>query len=179
MTVAGPISVLMVIFKPLSAVLNFLSGIMTKLTGGKEDKPSVTEEELKYLVESIEEEGVLEETESDLVRSALEFDEIEAQEIITPACGYDHTGRGGQLEGSGRACKKRARFPVFRSTKAPSTISSALFMFEIFWRHRLQGTQQDIRKLLTPCLFVHKTMRLATLLEKLRKEKDAFGNRDR
>ena len=57
MTVAGPISVLMVIFKPLSAVLNFLSGIMTKLTGGKEDKPSVTEEELKYLVESIEEEG--------------------------------------------------------------------------------------------------------------------------
>ena len=51
MTVAGPISVLMVIFKPLSAVLNFLSGIMTKLTGGKEDKPSVTEEELKYLVE--------------------------------------------------------------------------------------------------------------------------------
>ena len=33
MTVAGPISVLMVIFKPLSAVLNFLSGIMTKLTG--------------------------------------------------------------------------------------------------------------------------------------------------
>ncbi|MEF2562048.1 MAG: CNNM domain-containing protein, partial [Negativibacillus sp.] len=43
MTVAGPISILMVIFKPLSAVLNFLSGIMTKLTGGKEEKPSVTE----------------------------------------------------------------------------------------------------------------------------------------
>ncbi len=62
MTVSGPISILMVIFKPLAAILNALSRLMAKFTGSEDgEKPSVTEEELKYIVESIEEEGVLEE----------------------------------------------------------------------------------------------------------------------
>ena len=39
---------------------------------------------LKYIVESIEEEGVLEESESEMVRSALDFDETTAEEILTP-----------------------------------------------------------------------------------------------
>lgn len=36
-------------------------------------EPSVTEDELKYIIESIEEEGVLEQQESELVQSALEL----------------------------------------------------------------------------------------------------------
>ena len=163
MTVAGPISVLMVIFKPLSAVLNFLSGIMTKLTGGKEDKPSVTEEELKYLVESIEEEGVLEETESDLVRSALEFDEIDAQEMITLDV-EDSWKEAVELAKE----SKVSRIPVYEGSI--DNIIGVIHVRDIL-EAQITGAQQDIRKLLTPCLFVHKTMRLATLLEKLRKEK--------
>ena len=170
MTVAGPISVLMVIFKPLSAVLNFLSGIMTKLTGGKEDKPSVTEEELKYLVESIEEEGVLEETESDLVRSALEFDEIEAQEIITPRVDMITLDVEDSWKEAVELAKesKVSRIPVYEGSI--DNIIGVIHVRDILVA-KITGTQQDIRKLLTPCLFVDKTMRLATLLEKLRKEK--------
>lgn len=170
MTVAGPISALMVIFKPLSAVLNFLSGIMTKLTGGKEDKPSVTEEELKYLVESIEEEGVLEETESDLVRSALEFDEIEAQEIITPRVDMITLDVEDSWKEAVELAKesKVSRIPVYEGSI--DNIIGVIHVRDIL-EAQITGAQQDIRKLLTPCLFVHKTMRLATLLEKLRKEK--------
>ena len=170
MTVAGPISVLMVIFKPLSAVLNFLSGIMTKLTGGKEDKPSVTEEELKYLVESIEEEGVLEETESDLVRSALEFDEIEAQEIITPRVDMITLDVEDSWKEAVELAKesKVSRIPVYEGSI--DNIIGVIHVRDIL-EAQITGAQQDIRNLLTPCLFVHKTMRLATLLEKLRKEK--------
>lgn len=40
-----------------------------------EKSPSVTEDELKFIIESIEEEGVLEEQERELVQSALDFDE--------------------------------------------------------------------------------------------------------
>ena len=43
-----------------------------------------TEDELKYIIDEIEEQGVLEEQESDLVRSALEFDEITVDEILIP-----------------------------------------------------------------------------------------------
>jgi Mg2+/Co2+ transporter CorB len=48
------------------------------------DRPTMTEDELKYVIESIEEEGVLEEHESDLVQSALNFGDTTVQEIMTP-----------------------------------------------------------------------------------------------
>ena len=50
----------------------------------KEEAPSVTEDELKYIIDEIEEEGVLEEQESDLVISALQFDETSVSEILIP-----------------------------------------------------------------------------------------------
>ena len=49
-----------------------------------EEIPSVTEDELKYMIDEIEEQGVIEEQESELVKSALEFDEITVNEILIP-----------------------------------------------------------------------------------------------
>ena len=53
-----------------------------KIIKSENTQPSVTEDELKYIVESIEEEGVLEQQESELVRSALDFDEITISSIL-------------------------------------------------------------------------------------------------
>ena len=76
----SPLSALIWILKPLILLLNRLS----VLAQNKDEEPSVTEDELKVIVEQIEEEGVLEEQESDLVRSALEFDEIPVTDILVP-----------------------------------------------------------------------------------------------
>ena len=81
---AGLLRVLMFILKPFVFVFLKLKSLALKIAGGSEDSPSVTENELKYIVESIEEEGVLEESESEMVRSALDFDEKTAEEILTP-----------------------------------------------------------------------------------------------
>ena len=80
--IAPVIDFLRTLFKPLVAILVKITNIFTKKSG--DEQPSVTEEELKSIIESIEEEGVLEEAESNLVQSALEFDEIEVQEVLTP-----------------------------------------------------------------------------------------------
>ena len=47
-------------------------------------QPSVTEDELKQIVENIEGEGVLEEDESEMVQSVLDFDDKTVLEILTP-----------------------------------------------------------------------------------------------
>lgn len=78
---AAPLSVLVTIFKPFVIALNGLSSLMSK---GEDDSPSVTEDELKYMIDEIEEQGVIEEQESELVKSALEFDEITVSEILIP-----------------------------------------------------------------------------------------------
>ena len=77
---AGPLSFLIILFKPIIFIFNKLASI---LKNGKVE-PSVTEDELKYIIEEIEEQGVLEEQEGDLVRSALDFDEITVNEILIP-----------------------------------------------------------------------------------------------
>ena len=77
---AAPLSALVVIFKPAVFLLNKLSS----LTASGKEAPSVTEDELKYMIDEIEEQGVIEEQESELVKSALEFDEISVSEILIP-----------------------------------------------------------------------------------------------
>lgn len=170
MFVSGPISFLMTVFKPLSAALSALSGLMSRLTGGEDDKPSVTEEELKYIVESIEEEGVLEENESDLVQSALEFDEIEVQEIVTPRVDMVTLDVEDSWEEILELAKtsKVSRIPVYEGSI--DNIIGLVHVRDIL-EDEISNSEHDIHSLLSQCLFVHKTMNLSGLLEKLRKEK--------
>lgn len=170
MVVSGPISFLMTVFKPLSAALSALSGLMSRLTGGEDDKPSVTEEELKYIVESIEEEGVLEENESDLVQSALEFDEIEVQEIVTPRVDMITLDVEDSWEEILELAKtsKVSRIPVYEGSI--DNIIGLVHVRDIL-EDEISNSEHDIHSLLSQCLFVHKTMNLSGLLEKLRKEK--------
>ena len=73
---AAPLSFIVVLFKPLVFLFNKLSALVSH---GDEDAPSVTEDELKYMIDEIEEQGVIEAQESELVKSALEFDEIRSE----------------------------------------------------------------------------------------------------
>jgi CBS domain containing-hemolysin-like protein len=80
---ASFLTVMIWIFTPLSFLFGMIQKGVVKLAG-KSDSPSITEDELKIIVGEIEDEGVLEEQESRLVRSALEFDDITAEKILIP-----------------------------------------------------------------------------------------------
>ena len=86
MSSAGILHFLMILLTPVTFVLLKLNRLAKKVAvpADGQREPTVTEDELKYIVESIEDEGVLEEQESDLVQSALEFDEKTAYDILTP-----------------------------------------------------------------------------------------------
>lgn len=77
---AQPLSILVTVLKPAVIFFNKLSSIVAK----EDNSPSVTEDELKYMIDEIEEQGVIEEQESELVKSALEFDEISVNDILIP-----------------------------------------------------------------------------------------------
>lgn len=80
LVMAEPLWILIKLLTPVVALFRILQNAMKP----KKEQPTVTEDELKYMIEEIEEQGVLEEQESDLVRSALEFDEITVDEILIP-----------------------------------------------------------------------------------------------
>ena len=76
---ATPLSILVTVLKPFVWILNKMSSIFKGT-----DSPTVTEDELKYMIDEIEEEGIIEEQESELVKSALDFDEITVNKILIP-----------------------------------------------------------------------------------------------
>lgn len=49
-----------------------------------EGQPSVTEDELKTIIDTVEEEGVLDSQETEIIQSAIDFDDITVQEILVP-----------------------------------------------------------------------------------------------
>ena len=80
---AAPLNGLMWILAPISALFSFIQKGLLKVSK-PDNSPNFTEDELKYIIEEIEDQGVLEEQESDLVRSALEFDDIIIEQILVP-----------------------------------------------------------------------------------------------
>ena len=83
---AGPLRVIMKILAPLSAFFSLISSGFTKLAKRfvkHEDEPSITEEELYDIIDTIEEEGVMNEEQGDLFKSALDFSDTHARDVMT------------------------------------------------------------------------------------------------
>jgi len=78
-----PLKFFMIILMPLTLILNFINKLVLKLMP-LEEKPFDTEEELEILAELGEEEGGLDEEESDMIKSIIKFDDKTVREIMTP-----------------------------------------------------------------------------------------------
>ena len=79
----GSLRLLMKVLKPFSALFGLISDFASKLFAQKEAEPSITEDELTEIIETAEEEGVVDEEKSDMLKSALEFAKTTAGDIMT------------------------------------------------------------------------------------------------
>ena len=80
---APVLSALVTIFTPLNALFGAWKKFLAKRfdTG---EKDTITEGELVTMVSEAEKDGELTNRESELIRSAIEFDDVEAQDVLTP-----------------------------------------------------------------------------------------------
>lgn len=82
MAVRAPLQAIRVILSPL--VWMFVQMRKPFRSKNQTDTPSVTEDELKTFIDTVEEQGVLSEQETNIIQSAIEFDNITVQEILVP-----------------------------------------------------------------------------------------------
>lgn len=75
---------LMAVCTPVSAVFTALSNGLKHLLASGNQEPSMTEDDFKSMIETIEDEGALESDESELIQSALIFSDITADTVLTP-----------------------------------------------------------------------------------------------
>ena len=79
-----PLKIMMFILSPIAQGFNAITNVVIKIIPFRKEKIFDSEEELKILAELGEEEGTLQEEESDMIQSIFDFKEKIVGEIITP-----------------------------------------------------------------------------------------------
>ena len=163
--------VLTYVLTPLIVFFTGIKSLFMRLAHIKKTSPSVTEDELKYIIESIEEEGILEEQESELVQSALEFDEKTAQEILTPRVDVtvididDDPKKIHELI----IRERYSRIPVYEDEI--DNIIGILHTRDYLEKVIGGEGEADVRSLITPAHFIYKAMKLSDILNDFRLNK--------
>ena len=171
MASASILHLLMIILTPVTFILLKIKDAFSKLLSrNKSKQPTVTEDELKYIVESIEEEGVLEEQESELVQSALDFDEKTAYDILTPrvdmvAINADQTPD----EVMDIILKERySRIPVYEGSI--DNIIGVLHTRD-YLEASLNSGNVELRSLIQPVHYIYRSKKLSALLADFRNKR--------
>lgn len=81
---AYPLLVLKTIFYPFIFVTSSFGKLISKIFIKEKEELIISDDELEEMVEKIEEEGVIDEDQSELLKSAIDFKETHAYEVMTP-----------------------------------------------------------------------------------------------
>ena len=166
---AWPVRALMLLLKPLVWLVVKLIELITRPLKGEEDEDTEEAvEELQNLIETAEDEEVLDEDQSELVQAAIEFDQISASEVMTArvdVCAIDIEDDWEDI----LALVEQApysRLPVYEDSI--DNIIGVLYLNH-FLKAMTEDGHTDIRKLLMPPCYVYKTMKLPAVLNTLKK----------
>ncbi len=168
--VAYPLKAVMTVLWPVTYVLNAFLRLLSRLWKNSGGSPAVTEDDLETIIETVEDEGVMDEDTCDLLQSALDFDDVLAYEIITPRVDLVALDIEDEREEQLRTAfaSPYTRLPVYEDT--PDNVIGILHLNRLY-KELVKNPDADIRSLLLPVAFVHKTMPLDDVLKVMRQKK--------
>ncbi|MBP3654801.1 MAG: HlyC/CorC family transporter [Oscillospiraceae bacterium] len=169
LTCASSLLMFMRLFTPISFLLTKIGQFAAGLSGGEEEV-SVTEDELYDIIEDMADEGSLDEEQSELISSALEFGDITVESILTSRVDMD------ALEVSTPPEKivefllshRHSRYPVYEGTT--DHIVGTLQMRKYLKAYR-KDKHPDLRSMIDTPFFVHYSMSVDDLLREMNAKK--------
>ncbi len=166
---SGSMVVLVTLLTPLSAVFSVISKLLSRLLAGKETK-TVTEEELLSIIETIEDEGVLEPEKQALVNSAIEFRDKLAEDIMIPLDQVSCINVATPVDELAKLLQSEvySRLPVYERNKENIV---GILPVNLFLSQYVTGKKVLLRKMLMkPYIFDCKT-EISVLLQRMRLNK--------
>ena len=162
--------VLMIILTPVSLLFLLMQKGANKLFKKKGDDVSVTEQELIHIIDEIEDEGVLEEQESLLVRNALGFDETSVEAIQTPRVNVIAIDIHEDIQKVKELFfrEEYTRLPVYE--KSIDHIVGFI-SYKDFARKVMDGEDFVLQDIVMDTMFVPSLMRISEVLKKMQREK--------
>jgi len=134
-----------------------------------EVKISVTGDELETIIDTMEEEGSIDEDEAEMLQSVLDLNERKIYEIMTPRVDMIAIDIEDSIEEIKEIFFKHlfSRIPVFEDNR--DNVIGILYERDFFTK-LIKDEEIDIRKLIKEPFFVSTSMRVDTLIETLQRE---------
>lgn len=170
--VSGIIQLLIYVFKPLNLIVVGLTNLITcrikEKAQDEDEAEDEAQEELQAIIETAEDEGVLDSDRSDLVAAAIDFPDVSASDVMTARVDVEAIDINDDPEEILKTVlnSSRSRMPVFEDS-----IDNVIGV--IHQNHLLKAMSEDINCdirsiMLEPC-FVYRTAKLPHVLNVLRK----------
>lgn len=161
------ISICVTIFKPVVAVLNVVTGALTRLFGcvPGEKVPLITAAELKTIVNVSHEEGVLELDERTMINNVFDFGDSKAKDVMTPRTDILAVPLDVSYEEYVRLVKEEgfSRMPVYGEDL--DDIVGILYVKDIFF---LDKEEFSVEKYMREPLFTYESKPIAELLAEMK-----------
>ena len=168
MMLAPLINGLMIILKPITMCFSGLKKWLKKVFGANEE-PEFSEDELLTIVEEAEAGGAISEEQSELITNAIDFNEVEAIDVLTPRVDIIAIEKGTSVAEIKKIFRESgmSRLPVYEDDL--DNIVGVLNQKDFFNNEVKNLT--DVEKHIKPVVYVAETLKAAVLLKKMQRNK--------
>lgn len=164
---AWPLIVLMILFFPVVWLTTCIVNLFSLLWKKDGQEVTITEEEFENLLDTAEDEGVIDESETELLQSALEFTGMDAADILTPridVVGFElHDSMEHILEVINET--QFSRFPVYERTI--DHVVGILYVKHLL-KELVEGNDVSLPDLLLEPVYIPRTMHLHDIMDQFR-----------
>ncbi|MBR2466223.1 MAG: HlyC/CorC family transporter [Clostridia bacterium] len=171
-----------IILTPLSLIFNGWQLLLSKIFKSNDDDKGMTEEELISIVEEAAEEGEFDEEESTLIKSAIEFGDLEVGDIYTPRIDVTAINSSSSTDEIKKIFIESgfSRIPVYDDDI--DNISGILY-YKDFYAALGSSDDPAIKEIIKPVIYVAKTQKVNDLMKELQEKQlhlavvtDEFGS---
>lgn len=177
----GSLSVLMKIFRPLSRLLSAMGNLIARLLKEGEEY-SVTEDELYDIIEDMAEDGAIDEEQSELISSALQFADVTAASILTPRVDIAAVSVDEEPEKILAYVREQNHSRILVYEKTIDNVIGVLQIRKFLKAYITGGTIPAIRPMMDEVHFFHQSTPVDEILDKMTQRKlnmavitDSFG----
>ncbi len=164
---AWPLLILMILFFPVVWVTTSIVNLFSLLWKKDTQSVTITEEELENLLDTAEDEGVIDESETELLQSALEFTDLDAADILTPRIDVIGFELHDSLEYilNTIAETQFSRYPVYERTI--DHVVGILYVKHLL-KELVDNKDVQLTDLLLEPVYIPKTMKLHDIMDEFR-----------
>ena len=173
MLFAYPILGVFYLFWPIAKIFDGWKWLLTKIFRFDKQKPSLTEEEFQIVVSDIKEEGVINQTEHDLIKNSLQFDDALVERCMSPLVNLVYLTNAMTLEEMKEVFLNNnySRVPYI---DADSGKVLGILLQRDFYEMLLKNSD-DISEVLVPAMFVKGSAKVSALFKRMKKSRNMMA----